>query len=115
MGGHPGVHDTRCLVFDNEASPGSQWDELPPLPDGRGGGGMVYDSASRSLVYASGAQRTVENGVITKIVDFHETWKLRLDALEEGWVQQPDLPFAANHMSCVSYPNQLSLFNVVSN
>lgn len=103
VGGHPGVHTTSCLVFDNEAIPGSQWDELPRLPDGRGAGGMVYDSLSTSLVYASGAQRTVENGIITKIVDFHETWKLRLDNLEEGWVQQDNLPFAANHMSCVSF------------
>lgn len=35
---------------------GNQWSAFADLPEGRGGGGLVYDSNSNSLIFSAGAE-----------------------------------------------------------
>lgn len=100
LGGHPGPHIPTCLVYDHSASSGNQWSSLPDLPDGRAGGGMVYDSNTNSLTFAGGAERPNANNAHAE--DYTDTWTLELDNLGAGWKRKKDIPFLANHMSFVT-------------
>jgi len=102
LGGHPGPHIKTCLVYDHSIAPGSgQWGYLPDLPEGRAGGGMIYDTNSNSLVYAGGAERP-NPGSSADAVDYRHTWKLDLGNLDAGWSEMTDIPFDSNHMSFVT-------------
>jgi Kelch motif len=99
IGGDPGPHTDKCFVYDHSILPGTtgQWSTLPSLPDmGRAGAGMVYDTASDSLIFAGGATRTPNTN------DHPDTWKYSFANPGAGWVKQTDLPLLANHLSSVT-------------
>ena len=101
LGGHPGPHIKTCLTYDHSKAPGSgQWSYLPDLPDGRAGGGMIYDTNTNSLVYSAGAERPDPNSA--DAVDYRHTWKLDLGNTGAGWITMTDIPFLSNHMSYVT-------------
>jgi hypothetical protein len=103
LGGSPGPHTSYCLVYNHAQAPGSgrQWSFLASLPDnGRGGGGLVYDSGRNALYFAGGAQRP--NPGQTYAVDKNTTWMYSLDNPAAGWVAKAPIPFTANHMSFVT-------------
>jgi len=92
---------TDCVVYDNTIAAGNgQWTALPSLPDGRAGGGMIYDTASNSLVFAGGAERPDPSH--PHAVDYQHTWKLNLGNIGAGWQTMTDIPYLANHMSYVT-------------
>jgi len=92
-----GPHTDVCLKFDISASSGSQWSFLPSLPEGRAGGGMVYDSPSHALIFSGGAERPEPGNPDS--IDYRHTWMLSLDDTASGWVAKTDLPFDSNHVS----------------
>jgi hypothetical protein len=107
-GGHPGPHMAECFVYDHAVDPGQggrQWTTLPPLPEGRAGGGLVHIAATNTLLFAGGATRPVPG--LPDAVDFNHAWMLRLDDVDNDvepalWTAAPDLPFLSNHMSYTS-------------
>ena len=105
QGGNPGPHSADCLVLDHLAESGNQWSRLPDLPEGRSGGGMVYDSDSNSLIFSGGAVRPVAGN--RHSVDYKNTWMLSLDNVEAGWAEKADLPFVANHMGATTTKDAL--------
>jgi Kelch motif len=102
IGGSPGPHTDRCLVWDSTRRRTRQWSFLPSLPDGgRGGGGMVYDSKLNALIFAGGAQRPTPH--LKFSIDFNTTWLYALNATDKvGWVERAPIPFTGNHLSFVT-------------
>jgi hypothetical protein len=86
-----------CLVYTHKRPAGQQWAKLTPLPGPRGGGGMVYDTATNTLIFAAGAVR------IPNTADQSNTWSYNLSQGNNGtWVSQPDIPYMGNHISFVT-------------
>jgi hypothetical protein len=56
-----GPYTNACVVYDHAIAPGSgrQWSSIPPLPEGRSGGGLDYSRTLNALIYAGGAQRNL--------------------------------------------------------
>lgn len=102
VGGHPGPQSDKCFVYDNSVAPGNakQWSSFLSLPDGRGGGGMVYDTKRNSLIFASGAKRPQAGNAFA--VDYNNTWMYSFADPSAGWVPKASIPFVANHMSSVT-------------
>jgi hypothetical protein len=53
VGGHPGLHTAQCIVYDQSQPIGQRWSSMTPLPDGRGGGGVFYNTALNALYYVT--------------------------------------------------------------
>lgn len=107
LGGHPGPHIPNCFVFDNSVAPGQgQWTALPDMPDGRGGGGLTYDSTLNKITYAGGAERpnADKEWYFTAVytVDYLHAWSLDLGDPEAVWQVEPDIPYFGNHMGFVT-------------
>jgi Malectin domain len=100
VGGHPGLHTTTCMVYDQSKPLGQRWSTMTPLPDGRGGGGMFHNTALNAIYYVSGAQRYKNPWLDT--LDFNTTWMYSINNPSAGWVRKADLPYAANHMMAVT-------------
>jgi hypothetical protein len=105
VGGYPGPDTDSCVVYDHAIVRGSgtpQWSSLPPLPNGRAGGSLVYITAQHALFFTGGAKRTT--GV--QYEDYQESWLLPLNATGgtnyATWIVKPNLPFFGNHMSYVA-------------
>jgi hypothetical protein len=111
LGGNPGPHIPTCLVYDHSVTPGNgqQWaesDSFPDIPEGRGGGGMIYDSATNTAVFVGGAVRPTA----WHAEDRTDAWKFNLDALGTpgaAWQRVTDVPFGSNHMSFVTAKDEL--------
>ena len=88
----------QCFVYTHGNAPGTQWSYLPNLPAKRAGGGLVYDKASNSLIFASGAEVKGEP-------DKTDTWVLALDNVVGGWQSRRPSPYGGNHLgsTTVSY------------
>jgi hypothetical protein len=101
-GGGIGMHADVCMVYDHSQpkGQGKQWQLLPPLPQGRAGGGMVYDSTLNALIFSAGATRSKPQ--TRKADDHSNTWLLSLSNPAAGWVGKAPMPFLANHMSSVT-------------
>ena len=98
LGGHPGPHIKTCLVYDHSIQPGSgQWSLLPDLPQGRAGGGLLYDTITNSLIFSAGAERPDPGNPHAE--DYQHTWMLNLGNTGAGWEVKMDIPFLSNHMS----------------
>jgi len=103
LGGHPGPHIPTCLMYNHAKAPGSgQWSSSPDLPDGRAGGGMMYDSETNSLVFAGGAERPDAEAGIPDAFDYTNTWSLDLGNVKGGWKDKTGISFEANHTSFVT-------------
>jgi N-acetylneuraminic acid mutarotase len=104
LGGHPGLHIPTCLIYDHSVAPGSgQWDRsdsFPDLPEGRAGGGMVYDSVTNVAVFAGGAIRPTAGNAHAE--DRRDAWKIDLGNMSAGWQRVTEIPFKSNHMSFVT-------------
>ena len=88
------------LVYDHTMPSGSQWSRLPNLPDGRAGGGVVYDSTANALLFGAGAIRPFSGSRYAE--DQPETWLYSFDNPTAGWVRKANVIFTANHMQYVS-------------
>jgi N-acetylneuraminic acid mutarotase len=102
-GGGIGMHTGVCMVYDHSQprGRGQQWSTFTSLPDnGRGGGGMVYDSALNALIFSGGAIRPIPQQRTAK--DQNTTWMYNLSTPLKGWVRKAPMPFLANHMSSVT-------------
>jgi hypothetical protein len=101
-GGGIGMHTDVCMVYDNSKPPGvgQQWSLFAKLPDGRAGGGMVYDSTLNALIFSAGAIRPTPQK--RTAVDYNTTWMYSLSNPSAGWVVRAPMPFKANHMSSVT-------------
>ena len=101
LGGNPGPDIPDCFVYDHSVQPGTsgQWSTFQPLPEGRGGGGMIYDTNSNALLYAAGADRQKGTQVT---FDPPTTWMYSFDNKSAGWVQKQDIPYVGNHISYVT-------------
>ena len=104
-GGHPGPGMKKCLKFTGTNPPGSQWSTLPDLPAERAGGGMILDSASNTLLYATGASRPDPKRRLYTI-DHDDVWELNLNNLNAGWQTKPKIPYKGNHMGFVTVKYQ---------
>jgi Malectin domain len=100
VGGHPGLHTSQCIVYDQSKPIGQRWSTMTPLPDGRGGGGMFYNMALNAMYYVTGAQRYKTPWLST--MDFNTTWMYSFNNPSAGWVRKADLPYASNHMMAVT-------------
>jgi hypothetical protein len=87
-------------VYDHSVQPKGEWSFFESLPEGRGGGGMVYDSKKKELVYSSGAVRPRAGK--SDADDQNDTWAYSLSNPGAGWTKKADIPFHANHMSFVT-------------
>jgi hypothetical protein len=103
LGGVPGPHVARCFIYDHNKPPGTgQWTRIPPLPDGgSAGAGLIYDTATRTLFYASGAKRPKLGDRFS--VDIDTVWKFTFVRGQKQWVASTPIPFKSNHMSSVTY------------
>jgi hypothetical protein len=101
VGGHPGLHTNKCIVYDQSKPLGQRWSEIAPLPDGRGGGSMFHNSQFNAIYYVSGAQRYRKNSWIDTL-DFNTVWMYSVDNPSGGWTKKADLPYASNHMMAVT-------------
>jgi Kelch motif len=74
VGGQPGPETSDCFVYNHSQQPGlgKQWSQWPSLPEGRAGGGLIYDKQRRALLFASGARRPTTGNVAA--VDYKTTW-----------------------------------------
>jgi hypothetical protein len=101
LGGNPGPDIPDCFVYDHSVQPGTsgQWSAFQPLPEGRGGGGMVYDTNRNSLIFAAGADRKQGS---RDTYDPPTTWMYDFDNVSAGWVQKQDIPYVGNHISYVT-------------
>lgn len=93
-----GPHISTCLVYDHSKGKGKQWEFFPDLPEGRAGGGMVYDPIRNALIFAGGAERPKAGNA--NAVDYKHAWMYEFDS--PGWKTLPDIPFLSNHMSYAS-------------
>jgi Galactose oxidase, central domain len=95
-----GPHIDTCLVYDHSIAPGSgnQWKFFESLPEGRGGGALVFDPSRNALIFAGGAERPIPG--LARTVDYKHAWMYELD--NPGWRLLPDIPYFANHMSYVT-------------
>jgi Malectin domain len=100
VGGHPGLHTAQCIVYDQTQPIGQRWSSMTPLPDGRGAGGVFYNTALNALYYVTGAQRYRKPWLDT--LDFNTTWMYTFNNPSAGWVRKADLPYASNHMMAVT-------------
>jgi hypothetical protein len=100
LGGNVGVDVPTCLVYDHSVQPNGKWSFFENLPEGRAGGGMVYDAIKNQLIYAGGTDRPVQGN--RQAFDKNTTWAYSFDDPEAGWQKMADLPFLANHMSFVT-------------
>jgi N-acetylneuraminic acid mutarotase len=101
LGGNPGPDIPDCFIYDHSVQPGTsgQWSTFEPLPEGRGGGGMIYDTKSNALIFAAGADR--EQGT-QDTIDPPTTWMYDFDNKSAGWLQKQDIPYVGNHISFVT-------------
>jgi Kelch motif len=108
VGGHPGPETSDCFVYNHSQPPGQrkQWSRWPSLPEGRAGGGLIYDKQRRVLLFASGARRPKAGNA--DAVDYNTTWMYALDRPAAGWVRKADMPYSANHMSYVTVVDPLT-------
>jgi hypothetical protein len=95
--GSSGPDTDLCFVYNHTEAPGQgkQWSNLAPLPEGRAGGGLIYDKQSRSLVFASGTRKDDPAG-------YNTVWQYSMNNPSNGWVRKAGLPFVADHMSSVT-------------
>ena len=102
VGGVPGPDTNLCFVYDNSVTPGNgnQWSSFPPLPEGRAGGGMVYDTKRNALYFASGGRRLTPGGY--SATDYNTTWMFSFNNPSAGWITKIPIPYAANHLSSVT-------------
>jgi len=99
-GGTPGPDIADCFVYDHSVKPGSgQWKTFEKLPEGRGGGGMVYDTKRNALIFAAGGDRKKGE---TATIDPPTTWMYSFDNASAGWVKMQDIPYTGNHISYVT-------------
>jgi outer membrane protein assembly factor BamB len=96
VGGNIGDETDICMRYNHTAQIGRQWRLIRPLPEGRAGGGMVYDSKQGVLFFSGGATRS-QIGV-SVAVDHADSWMYNLSSPLRGWVRSTDMPFFANHM-----------------
>jgi hypothetical protein len=101
-GGGIGLQTDVCMVYNHSIPPGAakQWSLIAKLPDGRAGGGMVYDSTLNALIFSGGAKRPIAQQ--RSAVDYNSTWLYNLSNPSTGWVVRAPIPFHANHMSFVT-------------
>jgi hypothetical protein len=101
VGGGHGPSTSACYVLDITKPSGQQWTNFTSLPDSRGraGGGLVYDSANNSLIFAGGGVREFQDD---HAEDFDTTWMYALSNPQNGWVQKAPMPYKGNHISFVS-------------
>jgi Kelch motif len=97
VGPTPGPDTNACLKYSHKKPRATQWEHLPSLPEGRGGGGLWYMNYTNSLQYTTGATRP--NGTAT---DHNTTWELSLNNMTKGWMRRADLPYRGNHVSHVT-------------
>jgi hypothetical protein len=97
IGATPGPHTDKCLKYYHTNEKGKQFEFLPNLPEGRGGGGLFYMKSSNSLLFSLGAIRPAGNAF-----DQRNTWELSLDNLGAGWQDRQDIPYEGNHVSHVT-------------
>lgn len=102
LGGNPGPETASCFVYDHSVEAGTtgQWSQLLDLPEGRAGGGMVYDRYCNALFFAGGAQRPEEG--LKYAIDYPDTWMLDLAHVESGWEAKPNATLVTNHVSHVT-------------
>jgi hypothetical protein len=100
VGGNPGLHTAQCIVYDQSKPIGQRWSTMTPLPDGRGGGGMFYNTALNAMYCVTGAQQYKNPWLST--MDFNTTWMYSFNNPSAGWVRKADLPYASNHMMAVT-------------
>jgi hypothetical protein len=96
VGPTPGPDSPICLQYDHSAPTGQQWDFLPELPDGRGGGSLHYLEETNSIMFSTGAIRG--DG---KWEDMDNVWELSLDNIDAGWKDLPPIPYTGNHIGHV--------------
>lgn len=96
LGKHPGPSVRSCFVYDLSTD---KWQQLPPLPHRRAGGGMVYIKRRNALLYAGGAEREkgTEDGV-----DHDDSYMLDLGNQKRGWVRKASFRNPRNHMSAIT-------------
>lgn len=90
-----GQEVTHAFEYDHSKPPGQQWKELTPLPDGRAGGGVIYDSTYNALVFGAGAIRPFSGKLYAE--DQPEAWMYSFENPSAGWVRVADVLFPANH------------------
>lgn len=98
-GPHPGRSTREVWKYDRVKN---KWTWLPRLPARRAGGGLIYytKGGARHLIYSGGVDRPNYSMEIHK--DYGTTWRLDLDRLHLGWVNEnANLPHPRNHMSAV--------------
>jgi Kelch motif len=98
IGGPPYPATSRCFRYIHTNPRGSQWSELPALPEVRAGGAMVYDTKRQSLIYATGADRHAGSKETNASVDHNDVWELSLANYNGSWVLKEPIPYVANHV-----------------
>ena len=84
------------MRFDYNAD---TWEEFTPLPEPRGGGGLIFDAAQNVLLYSAGAERP-NAPEEEELFDFRHTWVYSLDTYPDGqWEEKMDIPYDSNHIS----------------
>lgn len=94
LGNHPGPqtdHVWKYSVTDDK------WTSMPPLPEGRGGGGLAQ--VGRELHYFAGVVRDADGGYER---DHGDHWALNLDRVGEGWRSAAPMPNPRNHIAGVA-------------
>lgn len=100
VGGNIGTETDVCMEYDHAADAGRQWRLIEPLPQGRAGGGMVYDSSLNSLLFSAGATRPRPG--ISIAYDHADSWLYNLSDPLSGWVNRTEIPFYGNHVGFVT-------------
>jgi hypothetical protein len=105
-GGNPGPHMNDCFIYDHAAPPKRQWSRFGRLPGGgTGGAGMVYDSSTNALYYATGGKRF--DLTQRDIVDENTFYMYPLNQPGATWVRMGNSPLVANHISFVTALDKL--------
>jgi N-acetylneuraminic acid mutarotase len=97
IGGSPYPAGSRCFRYSHNHPRGTQWSEMPSLPEVRAGGAMMYDTNRHSLIFATGADRHAGNDYNAS-VDHNTVWELNLTAGGGDWVLKGPIPYVANHV-----------------
>jgi hypothetical protein len=100
LGGNIGLETDTCLRYNHTAPSGRQWRLIRPLPEGRAGGGMVYDSVQNVLLYSAGATRGQAGIALAE--DHADSWMYNLSDPSQGWMNRANIPFFGNHMGFVT-------------